>query len=273
MALDERIEQSQPAGRWLGALAWPLVVLIGLLLFELTAQPAVAVIALCLKFGWNDLRTAWWLRRRDSRRGRGWACFFLYISSALWKITLSGFLLLLALFVVLAVVFVIGGKKVQPPDALANQLSAALLTGLIGASLAMPLSWVAVFLALVSRSKLWLDGQVNRARREDCWPPSDGPANRGNRAGLLILSALIMVWFVSLTATFFVLLFAFEKAGQANSPLLMTGCWIASFGLNIFALYKFQNYFERMLLARSPSECWGNDPPGADTPGSPWDIV
>jgi hypothetical protein len=54
MAEDILNLEERPSRRWLSALGWPLVVLVGLLLFEVTAQPAAAVIALCLEFSEND---------------------------------------------------------------------------------------------------------------------------------------------------------------------------------------------------------------------------
>src|SRR5205823_1721793 len=55
---------------------------VGWALYELTTQPALGAVAVCLKFGWEDFRTARWLRRRDPNRRRGRACFWLYVGNA-----------------------------------------------------------------------------------------------------------------------------------------------------------------------------------------------
>ena len=49
---------------WLGllALAWIIV--------ELTHQPALGAVAVCLKFGWEDFRTARWLYNTDPQLWR-----------------------------------------------------------------------------------------------------------------------------------------------------------------------------------------------------------
>jgi hypothetical protein len=60
-ALDEYPDQ-QARSRWHTPLTWSALAALGLLVYELTAQPALGVSVLCLKFGWNDWRTALWLR-------------------------------------------------------------------------------------------------------------------------------------------------------------------------------------------------------------------
>ena len=69
---------------------WALLLIVAWLVFELTAQPALAVAAVCVKFGWEDFRTARWLRRSDPDRLRGRACFWLYVASGLWKTAITG---------------------------------------------------------------------------------------------------------------------------------------------------------------------------------------
>jgi hypothetical protein len=285
MAYDPsaRAEDGRTGGRWLGAAAWPLVVLLGWALFELTAQPALAVIALCLKFGWNDLRTALWLWRTDPRRGRGWACFFLYVSSGLWKVTLTGVLLIIILIVALTIAFVIAGPQAQPGVGVEDQCIAACLTGLLGSALAVPLTAAALVLALASRTRLWLNGAVHQARRAACWPPPDVPGDQVNRTGLLTLTALILTWLTALGATISVLI-PLRPAG-GNKQLferVSVSAVGVGWGIGVLLIYWLQNLFERRVIARSPGDCWGRAPltesahpedaPGADAPGSPLDV-
>src|SRR5262245_49615175 len=79
---------------WLGllALAW--------VLREMTHQPALAAVALCLKFGWEDFATARWLLRTDPFRRRARACSWLYFAWGLWKTALVAFLMSVAFAVV-----------------------------------------------------------------------------------------------------------------------------------------------------------------------------
>ena len=89
-------EQDDRAGRWANVLSVPLLLVIGWVLYELTAQPALGVAAVCIKFGWDDFRTAWWLRRRDPDWRRARACFWLYLASGLWKLAISASLMIFA---------------------------------------------------------------------------------------------------------------------------------------------------------------------------------
>jgi len=53
--------------------------------YELTRQPALGAVAVCLKFGWEDFSAARWLWRRDPDRARGRCCSWLYFAWGLWK--------------------------------------------------------------------------------------------------------------------------------------------------------------------------------------------
>src|SRR2546421_118232 len=92
-----------PARRWHGAFTWTGLLVVGWVLYELTAQPALGAVAVCLKFGWEDFRTARWLRRRDPDRGRGRACFWLYVGNGLWKTALVALVILFAMVVAVRV--------------------------------------------------------------------------------------------------------------------------------------------------------------------------
>ena len=69
-------------------LAWPLVLVVGFLLFELTADPALGILLGCLKFGWDELRFSRRLRRQDPDPVRGRVCARFYEAFALWKVSL-----------------------------------------------------------------------------------------------------------------------------------------------------------------------------------------
>src|SRR5947209_18895965 len=76
-------DEERPGRGWHGPFTWTGLLAVGWVLYELTAQPAVGAVAVCLKFGWEDFRTALWLRRRDPDRRRGRACFWLYAGNGL----------------------------------------------------------------------------------------------------------------------------------------------------------------------------------------------
>ena len=72
--------------------------LVGLafLVFELTADPSLAVVLGCLKFGTADMRVARWLRRADPDSVRGCACSWFYVVLAIMRI---GFMAVAIMFV------------------------------------------------------------------------------------------------------------------------------------------------------------------------------
>ncbi len=69
-----------------GRLTWLLMGLFALLVFDLTANPVLAVAVGCIKFGWDELATARWLWLRDPIRVRGRVSSFYYAAWALWRV-------------------------------------------------------------------------------------------------------------------------------------------------------------------------------------------
>src|SRR5262245_50371075 len=67
------------------------------LVYEATAQPALAAVVFCLKFGWDDWRIAVWLWRSDPNRGRSHACFWAYVAAGLWRVAITGTVLMFAI--------------------------------------------------------------------------------------------------------------------------------------------------------------------------------
>ena len=78
----------EPSQGWRQAITWTGLLTAGYVLYEVTKQPAVGTAAVCLKFGWQDFRTARWLWRADPRRARGRACWWLYVGWGLMKVGL-----------------------------------------------------------------------------------------------------------------------------------------------------------------------------------------
>src|SRR4051812_3010858 len=92
----------RPSHRW-SFVSWPLILAVAFIIFEVTNQPSFAALAMCLKFGWEDFRTAWWLKRPDPDRGRGRACAWLYLAGGLWQTAVIGVAMVLLTVVLVAV--------------------------------------------------------------------------------------------------------------------------------------------------------------------------
>ena len=98
--LEYDAAQPKPRSRFAFLFSWTGLLMLGWLIYELTAQAALGVMALCVKFGWEDFCTAVWLRRKDPIRSRAKVGFWMYLASGLWKSAVTG--IVLAMIVVAA---------------------------------------------------------------------------------------------------------------------------------------------------------------------------
>jgi hypothetical protein len=248
---------------WSNVVIVSLLVALGWFIFELTAQPALGAVAVCVKFGWNDFRTAWWLRERDPNRRRGAACFSLFVASAFSKMAVSAFVLMFAYGLVNALL--------QPPqpanqganwDALVPVFIAMSLTLLLGFGISALATARALWLALRFHCKLWLDPAVHQARRCDVWPPNV-PTSNTNRARPLIFTGLFMIYFpIMFAALVIVAGMAWDGRGPQQE-------WLAPFFLSIVVaiisgpilMLLARDFLAKRVLAQYAEECWGNDEP------------
>jgi hypothetical protein len=267
--IDPDVPDDDPPARpwWRGPVVWGLVLSIALVAYELTAQPALAVVTVSLKMGWGRFATAVWLRRRDPNRARGRACFWLYLASGFAVAALTGFALLLAFPFFLP-------KQANGPAAGANPAPNPVLSAFTGATIAwllgMVLASVALLIALVlarrHHIRLWLHGDVGLARERGEWPPTYG---RTNQAAFPILIALLLAWalFFGVLATLVSVMaeeFGLRIPKQVGVPSIMV---VTLIGLPLSTLVVW-DYVKKNLLAGMPGECWNDrapiDPDPAD---------
>src|SRR6185312_8713422 len=156
--MEWKHEDETERGGWLGRLhlSWPALFLAGWLLYEFTAQPGPAALVACAKFGWPDVRTAFWLRRVDPDRLRGRACFWSYLTFALWKVAMMA---TVAMIVIGFLSVIFDRLQRQPPannNGVSPVLGGALAAAAIGFGLSFPTTYIALWLALRSGIRLWL---------------------------------------------------------------------------------------------------------------------
>lgn len=239
-------------------LSWPMLFLIGWLLYELTTKPTLGAVAVCLKFGWEDFRAALWLRRRDPWGLRGRACFWLYQASGLWKVAIVAFLMSLA-FVVISP---IGQGAAQAPRlaAIMDVLAWTGMATLIGLVFSLFALAYALILAWRGGLKLWASSDVHVARRHGVWPPLNGVPKRGNGAaamvvGSMFLLGLVLILLGILIGGFFlfsVLQLNWGGAEEVLIPILGIGNMVGGAALMLYCLERIQP-----LIAQEPNECWG----------------
>jgi hypothetical protein len=151
------------------AFTWGNFVALGLILYELTGQPAIGVAGVCVKFGWADLRSACWLLRSDPFRGRGWACSWMYVGWGLFKATAMG--CFIGMFSCGAEYIFAGALNAAGRDRLRSAAIGGGNTMLLGCCLSGIATLLSVLIACLLRQKVWLHESVNVALRRRIWPP------------------------------------------------------------------------------------------------------
>jgi hypothetical protein len=254
---DEYVGEEGQRRSWIHSIQWPALLLFGWLLYELTAQPAVGITAVCIKFGWNDYRTAFWLRRQDPHQGRGRACFWIYLASGLWKTAMTA-------TVFMFVIPTIALWRTAPPAAnqpndVPAQFLAACLIAMLGFSLLTLAAGWGMVLGLCYRVKFWVDARVHLERRRNAWPPLEGFVGGINRAGRLIVTFLVTTVFPLQGACMVAAGYLLQgPGGQNRNPGLLVAFSIFSvFGGPVFILV-IRDVVKRHLLAATPGECWAS---------------
>src|SRR5262249_54730089 len=141
---EDRVPHEDRSARWESPITWSALIVAGWALYELTTQPLLASFVICLKFGWEDFRTAFWLRRVDPCRPRAKACFALYIASGLWKTAIAAS----AMFCAIAVL-----SPPHQPAPPAQRQEADLPPTVLGSFVAAVVGYT--FLALATCRALW----------------------------------------------------------------------------------------------------------------------
>lgn len=257
--LDERETREGPVRRQ--GLTWLVLALVTLLVFELTADPALAVAAGCLKFGWEGLATARWLRRTDPDRRRGRVVARFYTAGAFWNV--AGVATAMSFLVAWFLTPLLAGRR-----GLNRELLGSFLVAVFAFVISGLLSLSAVASAWRCRVKVWLGPEARWARHRGAWPPSlfDAGPGRFNRVILIVLVALLSVAIPAGLIGMFTAMAAVVRCIGPRAPLLPF--MVAGIGVPIVVLYVVGRTFiatRAALLGRmgaeSPAECWPLDDP------------
>jgi hypothetical protein len=239
-----------PRGHWRFAFTWTGLLAAAYVVYELTRQPALGVAALCLKFGWEDFKTARWLRRFDPRPARGRTCWWMYVSWALLKVVVAAFgLNVLIALAILFSIFVMRFPAVKHEIELAAM--GALITFVVGISLCFATTLGTLKLASRHGIPLWLNSSVSFGRRTRAWPPFDPTLSAENQLVLLVS-----------TLTLCVILPAFMLAAAFPEMRLHCFCLLGVAYLFFFRMIRAKHV---QLFANSPAECWPPDELAAES--------
>jgi hypothetical protein len=245
--MDGREDDRDERRGWFGRLhlSWPMLFLAGWLLYEFTAQPGLAALVACAKFGWVDVRTALWLRRVDPDRGRGQTCFWAYLTYGLWKVAVMATLMMIALGM-FGVVFDRAARQPQANNGISPVFGGALAAMAMGFGLSFPTTYLALWLALRNGVRIWLGHAPSRARKERFWPPQHGGVNAAPFVGFT--SLIMTLWLIVFAAG--VLAAVFQPAGVGVLVFLLGT--LAVVVLVMVVLFR----VALRVIANSPQECW-----------------
>ncbi|MHB1424967.1 MAG: hypothetical protein ACYC3I_17480, partial [Gemmataceae bacterium] len=251
---QEPLEHGAAERRWRQPFTWLTFLTLGWLLYELTTQPTLGAVAVCLKFGWEDFRSAIWLRQVDPRRLRGRACFWLYLAWGLAKTAGVAGLMSFAFVAISPKGPAAKGPRWMALMEMVAWTGLTTLAGLVCAALTFAYS---AALARWGGFKLWLSRDTHRARRRNEWPPYGPNVDENNRLDFLLIGALLFSFFP-------LLLFALLLPILAQFGDLFMGfycvavCLFLMFGFPVLVLH-YRDRARRWLIASHPSECWDED--------------
>lgn len=146
---------------------WPLFGLIGMVVFELTTNPGLAVAVFCVKLGVSDVRLGLWLARTDPNRQRGTITGLMAASLIGLKITLAS-LIIAILLVVLAHTF---DRNAGQNQAVIGQCARSLgITAAVAMCVSLLIARWGFRLARRAGQKVWLESNMHRAPTDNIWP-------------------------------------------------------------------------------------------------------
>lgn len=278
------IEPSQSEGL-LARLPWWLIAMFALFVAEIV-HPAIGVIVLCMKLGWNDFRTALWLWHRDPVHSRGAVCSWFYLSNGLWLVWVSSFALMLvgigtfALFLPKQPDHWPVGRP--PPDVdteMPVQMIMCVIVWLSSFASATMLTVVATVFALRRRMKIWISRSVSDSRRSNEWPPRPMLAENTDANALkacLVFTGLGLVGILAVIGAVAFLIAGDDPAQNGNNEGINNEGIVVLFGILVMlgmifgssiAVLVIGDRVSRHLAARSSAECWPDD--GATTDSDP----
>jgi hypothetical protein len=249
-------ETTEEPTRQFNAVLWLLLILaIGWLIYEVTHSPAWAAMAMCLKFGLEDFRTAWWLLKTDPDRGRARACCWLHVASGLWQVAITGVAMVV---LTVALVYLM---EIQQRNAagILKLIGGAIVSIVMGFILSTLATYIALLNAWRYNVRFWLNGAIHIARRKNEWPPLYG---HQNRVLVLVISTALMTFLVLAPLLLALAAAALQPAvGRQNiEPLQILGVAFSVFVLLPVAGLLIRKLRRLRFFAAHPADCWGDEP-------------
>lgn len=212
--------------------------LLGLLAFETFGDPCLSVVIGCLKFGYSDFRTAFWLRR-DPYFYRGKTISLCYFSRGMYVVAATAFLFIAAMGLY---------EHFFRPNFF--QVESSFLTGLVmcfsGLFLGTVFASVAFRLAALHQVRIWMDSTIHQSRRENRW--TEVCVGTHNQIHWLCV-AVLTVTFLTLSGMMFGVAHAKDRQGMLATSVVLSVLTCLCLN-NVWGCWR--------LTAKSPEECWGD---------------
>lgn len=242
----DRLDDPSSERRVRVILRW-LPILLGLIVFELTADPILGVVLGCIRFGERDIVTAWWILRRDDRRVRAWSCASFHVAWAFLQIGCAA----VSVIVFITVALVLFG---QLPAVIMAQGKGAILSVCAAALGFLGVAYLAIGLALAGGVRAWVASTNHIARAARQWPPVvEGKVITGrNRVGSLIAFAAVATFTIGGGVAELCINWNRPRGGPIE---LSTGQTIGLLVV-LFVLLALTIKLALRLSARRPIDCW-----------------
>jgi len=219
-------------------LPWWLLAAVAIAVAEWTAHPVLGVVIFCVKFGFNDWRTAAWLCRMDPNGTRSRTIWWFLLGSGFLKI----FMVSVFVYPLLALLW---GILINPPDGI--EFVVSVLVGMLGILFSLVVTHTGAVLAARRGVKVWLNRQLHEHRDRNIWPPNLSPPNQ--------LKSIIDGSSMPAIGGFVVGV-AFAIVGIMNGALPAAATGALIFVVSAVILLSHAILLKR-IVARTPSECWG----------------
>lgn len=229
-----------------------LVVLAALFFLELGIHPAVAAVMLCFKLSLPDLLNAWWLLRRDPRRGRGLLLAMFYAVRAFWSVV--GYSIGLMMLLAFTAATLAKQGQAGPVDFEVVGIVLAFTFTLMGLAAGM-CSFLLCSVATIAGSRIWLASEVTPWRRLNHFPPFP----KGYEHGTNQVSRFTYITMVAAVALGMILFFSMVTIGQggaAGDPKVFLAAMLTGVLGAALTILLVPRWICRRIEAKRPDECW-----------------
>ena len=252
-SLNEVHQSRRSAFLWLAVFGFALGV------FLLTNSPLLAAIYPYLRAGWPPFSTGCWLRRVDPWAARGKAAFHFHLAMSGFRAASAG---LLSVFLIA----ILEQCLQRPADISAIILALFAILG--GVAISFLFGWLGIITAVRNRVRVFIVSHLRDRCHGDFTQIATMPWRETGLnpvtvvAAIAIVVPMLAVWFIAMLAI------TVPQPGRPNpEPWLLSIVVLSMLVIPILCVLVLA-YVSARIIARSPLECWGAEPPIEET--APW---